>query len=282
MASSSQKSSDSIDLNDSLASNSSTRGKFEVPPLSLSNCPAFERNFIVCKDDLSSIKLYNLCHPRANRSALYQVDDVSVAEVLQIDGERSCFYRESVIKDFTCTMLSSIHPLFLLLPKLLKQTKSFTLEELATDLDYPALSLLTRIPATKKALNIACNCKENGRFAQNEVKFYAWMQKRFNVLIDALKSCDDLPIGAKESGESLRYFAFDIFSDYIPDSISNKLKFEWRIEKPMTRLQPPTPLPAKPANKRKADSTKQAKSDSKKRKVLADASKNTMKLNLFF
>jgi hypothetical protein len=122
------------ELDTSFASTSS-RFKLEVPPLTLQNSSLHERKFIVAPgmissvsfvncdilDTLKSFNLHKLCHPKANLSALYQIDEKSVAEVLEIDAERSCFYGNSVIKNVVVKMLSPIHPLFLALPNLLKQ-----------------------------------------------------------------------------------------------------------------------------------------------------------------
>jgi hypothetical protein len=76
-------------------------------------------------DNATSLKFYKLPHPKTNSFALYQIDDKSVFEVLQLDGERSYFYGNTVVKDCVVTMLSPIHPFFLVLPKVLKQVSIF-------------------------------------------------------------------------------------------------------------------------------------------------------------
>lgn len=79
-----------------------------------------------CIDNESSLlhsSLIRLAHPKSSTPMLYQLsfDAQSIAELLRIDeSTRSWFIDDGVVADGSLLMLAPIHPIFLILPYLIK------------------------------------------------------------------------------------------------------------------------------------------------------------------
>lgn len=72
---------------------------------------------------------------------------------------------------------------------------------MTNDPAFPALSLLNKIPGFLKAVNLVCDIAvEEQKFKYNAVKLNKWIRKRFEILMETLKSYDGVSEAIKSSG----------------------------------------------------------------------------------
>jgi hypothetical protein len=72
--------------------------------------------------------------------------------------------------------------------------------ELTKDVKYPALALLIKIPGFAKALKLSCDLDGDSKFIRNDTKLSLWLENRFDLLIEALKSYSGISDTIKSSG----------------------------------------------------------------------------------
>lgn len=233
----------------------------EVTKKSIHQDMSFYRKFLIAKDDLKERNLYMLRHPRSSTGTLYALGDEIVEEVLRInDPHRSFFYGDSVIADGSITMLCAIHPLFLVIPYLLKNAKDrfVPLDDILVDEDYPAIAMLCENRKLLKALSLVCNNKciyETEVWQYSETLLLKWLEDRFERLKNSLLENATLHKAIRESDVVLRRYTYSVLCDYIPQDL-------FRLLKAHLHIQDPEPLKEKQINslKRKLEDSGEVES----------------------
>uniref|UniRef100_A0A1I7RHN0 Ydr279_N domain-containing protein n=1 Tax=Bursaphelenchus xylophilus TaxID=6326 RepID=A0A1I7RHN0_BURXY len=101
------------------------------------------------------------------------------------------------------------------------------------------------------------------------------------IFVKAVKTNGQAPPMYLEYDSSLRYFTFQIFSDYLSEALTNEMRCVLEIEKPAIPTSTSTPATAK----RKVDIPKAEKRPpplSVKQRKLKEASKGVQSLTMFF
>ncbi len=87
----------------------------------------------IAAGDLDTTRVYPLRHPRSGVRALFAINSDpshSVNEVLRIDDpHRSMFYGDVVVADGAIVLLAPVHPLFLVLPYIVKHANVSAIAE---------------------------------------------------------------------------------------------------------------------------------------------------------
>ncbi|KAI6198293.1 hypothetical protein M3Y99_01887900 [Aphelenchoides fujianensis] len=263
--------------------------RLEVPLLRVSSDDSYERRLLVAPAQMETFEFFPLRHPRANRPALYHVDDEGrVLEVLQRDLEkRSCFYEDSVINPPDVHLLSPVHP-FLLVDSLACWTKllgsRFSLDSLLADEKFPALSKFGRFPSVQTAVRLAADSDESGELARNDEKLAAWLKGRFEKLVGLLKAADGISASIREDDGKLKHARRSRSSRttsrplwppaFAPSGTSGR-----RL--PNGRSQG-TPTSSKRKLEDKASAKKAATAAAAKKRKMLEASRGTMQLSHFF
>ncbi|CAD5226212.1 unnamed protein product [Bursaphelenchus xylophilus] len=266
------------DLNESFDSSAS----LEFPDLLIEDDERCHRRFMFTSRCNNDIKLYLLNHPKTNTPALFEIAEEGLNEVFQISSDdRSVIYGETVIKKGEFYMCSPLHPFFLLVSTLAdKKPKELKLEELFVD----NLLLVARLPSSLKALEIATIVSDEGgvkKYTYDHEYLITWLTKRFQIFVKAVKTNGQAPPMYLEYDSSLRYFTFQIFSDYLSEALTNEMRCVLEIEKPAIPTSTSTPATAK----RKVDIPKAEKRPpplSVKQRKLKEASKGVQSLTMFF
>uniref|UniRef100_A0A1I7WCT4 RNase_H2-Ydr279 domain-containing protein n=1 Tax=Heterorhabditis bacteriophora TaxID=37862 RepID=A0A1I7WCT4_HETBA len=153
---------------------------------------SYTRLFVVAQNGtLAGSSIYSIKHPRNSVPVAYRIGERHCDEVLSVgDGYRSWFYGDSVVGDGSIRLFSPVHPLFLVLPYLLKNKSRFMeLDEILCDKDNSAISILVKNNQLLSNINKVADSKkiyEATVYRFNEERFLKWITGRFERLRTSL------------------------------------------------------------------------------------------------
>ncbi|XP_031554878.1 ribonuclease H2 subunit B-like [Actinia tenebrosa] len=205
-----------------------------------------------------------LLHPRTEKECMFLMsrNKDAVYEIMKFaEGPRSWFIEDSVQKDGSLLVTTSIDPIFLCIPYLTRnKTKFRTIDQVLMDDDYPAVSSLSMCVSSDVLSNV-CDCKGNDdlqAYRLNEDKLIAWLKTKVECVADKLESSKiNVSKGSQSAtfvrsklqsnvtrDDYLRY-SCGIVCQYLDSSWADKLQAALNLPEEKTVLSSPEEPPSK-------------------------------------
>uniref|UniRef100_A0A914W3T2 Ribonuclease H2 subunit B n=1 Tax=Plectus sambesii TaxID=2011161 RepID=A0A914W3T2_9BILA len=258
---------------------------------------------LLCASDdvkLDASWIVQLRHPKSSSPALFQLsaDAQNVYEVLRFEEDtRSWLIDDAIVADGSMNICAPIHPMFLVLPYLLKNKQQFVpLDQMLEDSEYADIEKLMENKQVIQALPLVADVKDTSScqvYRYSEEKAMEWLENRFEKLKGALLLHGLLHKAILDDDEALRRYSWGILCDYLPADVAATLKLRLQIKE----LEVKRAASDSTATKRKAEEDffsnsendlikpevkKKAPELSASQKRLQQASKGTKSLMGFF
>lgn len=210
---------------------------------------AFVRDSLISSANTEVVQLRN---PHTDAGTMYIIDKDKKAlyEIMAFDeGFRCWFIGEVVESSGKLHMISPVDVSYLLLPYLMKASRTIPLEHLLEDEQFPDVSCLDCIALDKDFSHIADNkgTSDLAAWKYSEEKALEWLSGRVNRLSSLLQDkkvptstaqsltyiCPMDPVQAKEAYMVL---AHGIISEYLPSELSAKLHKHLKL--PEKKIKP--------------------------------------------
>ncbi|XP_042222676.1 ribonuclease H2 subunit B-like isoform X2 [Homarus americanus] len=187
----------------------------------------------------SNIQVIKLKHPNTNKSAMYVFDEdhKKILDLVAFDeSHRSWFIGETIQSDGRLYIMSPVDVTYLVLPYLMKATQNIPIDHLLVDPEFPAISHLAAVAATKDFSHVAekKGTAELGVWKYSEARTLSWLEERVRQLFKLLQE-KKVPTS---SGQSFTYvrtmdseqtieaylvLAHGIVSEYVSKDLSQLL-----------------------------------------------------------
>nr|XP_053650311.1 ribonuclease H2 subunit B-like isoform X1 [Cherax quadricarinatus] len=277
------------------------------------NQPKCRQSVMFMKDSLfssSNIQVIKLKHPRTS-SAMYVFDEDNrrLYDMVVFDeGYRSWFIGETIQSDGRLYIISPVDVSYLILPYLMEATKNIPLDHLLEDPDFPSLSKLAAVAATKDFSHIADRKgnAELGVWKYSENKTLSWLEKRVKQLSKLLQE-KKVPtsnaqsftfvrtMDSQQTQEAYLVLAYGIISEYLSEDLSKALHKHLQLpeakskQKPLVSVENQPPVKKQKVEGPVEDYTKTAVPENKvkspqtaKAKALAKSASGSKSITSFF
>lgn len=208
------------------------------------------------KDAKSPLRILKL--PRNGNAALFLLNSETkkLYELMSFaESNRSWFIGDAVVEDGSLILSTPVHPIFIILPFLIKADKNVPLEDLLDDTEYPNLHEVASLSSGLSNVGSQLGDPDLNVWKYDEQKCLKWLESRVQSVkkvledqkIDLSGGATSLIYQANVQASSVEYtrYALGIVSEYLPEDLVGALAA--RMDLP----EPEKPLGA--ANKRQSE-----------------------------
>ncbi|KAI1278026.1 Ribonuclease H2 subunit B [Halotydeus destructor] len=184
----------------------------------------------------SKVTSFESSHPKTGEAELYFHDDEHVYQLTKYDQPfGSWFVDDSVKEEASLFFLTRFDELFLAIPHLLLDTNKFrALDDLLEN--NKNVTILTDILQKANALERITDVKvvdDEKYYKYNERKALSWLERKMKsvsrVLKDKQVNVSKTSAGisgflSDDNDEEMKLYAFELIEQYLPDTVSQKLR----------------------------------------------------------